>query len=275
MKKYFDIGRHYDSITDGWRYIFGDNFHFGYFKTPEDDLDSATGNLIDELASFCNLGPETKILDAGCGIGTPAIHLHDKFGSDITGISTSKKGIDLANSRTRGMGYEGKIRFMVADMIATGFPEKSFDVVWIMESSHLIKNKKYLIHECYRLLKPGGKILLADITLKNEMNLIVRLKSFFRLINLLKTFGRGRLKTPEHYTSLLRASGFKNIFSKNIGNEVQETFKWWEGNIIKNRSKLINVMDESSIARFEKAVENLRYFFGGKYFCYSLFMAEK
>ena len=26
MKKYFDVGCHYDSITEGWRYIFGDNF---------------------------------------------------------------------------------------------------------------------------------------------------------------------------------------------------------------------------------------------------------
>lgn len=275
MNKYFDIGYHYDSITDGWRYIFGENFHFGYFKTPEDDLNRATDSLIDELAALGNLGPETKILDAGCGIGSPAIYLCDKFSSDITGISTSKEGINIANSRIQGNKYQGKIRFMVEDMVTTGFHERSFDVIWLMESSHLIKNKKVLFDECYRLLKPGGNILLSDIILRKEINTIIRLRNIFRLINLLKTFGRGRLETIEYYTCLLHESGFKKVFSKKIGNEVEGTLNWWETNIVKNRSNLIKIMDEKSIMRFEKAIENFRYFFRENLFCYCLLNAEK
>jgi 27-O-demethylrifamycin SV methyltransferase len=275
MKKYFDIGRHYDSITEGWRYILGENFHFGYFKTPDDDLNIATDNLIDELASLGKLGPETKILDAGCGIGNPAIYLHDKFGSDITGISISKKGVDLANRRIQGDKYKGKIRFMVSDMTSTGFPDKSFDVIWVLESSHLIKNKGLLFDECYRLLKPGGDILLADILVNKEFNLIFKLKNIFKLINLIKTFGKGKSETPEHYIDLLRKSGFKNIFSRNIGKEAAETLNGWWKNIIKNRSSLIKVLDEKGIKRFEKSIEDLKYFFGKGLNCYYLFKAEK
>jgi Cyclopropane fatty acid synthase and related methyltransferases len=275
MKKYFDIGRHYDSITEGWRYILGENFHFGYFKTPDDDLNIATDNLIDELASLGKLGPETKILDAGCGIGNPAIYLHDKFGSDITGISISKKGVDLANRRIQGDKYKGKIRFMVSDMTSTDFPDKSFNVIWVLESSHLIKNKGLLFDECYRLLKPGGDILLADILVNKEFNLIFKLKNIFKLINLIKTFGKGKSETPEHYIDLLRKSGFKNIFSRNIGKEAEETLNGWWKNIIKNRSSLIKVLDEKGIKRFEKSIEDLKYFFGKGLNCYYLFKAEK
>lgn len=275
MKKYFDIGRHYDSITEGWKYIFGDNFHFGYFKTPEDDLNRATDNLIDELSSFCKLGPETKILDAGCGIGAPAIYLHDKFGSDITGISISKKGVDLANSRIMGSRYKDKVRFMVADMTATGFADKSFDVIWVMESSHLIKNKALLFDECYRLLKPGGYILLSDVLINKNFNLIIKLKFLFQIINLIKTFGKGSTETPERYTELLCQSGFKNIFSKNISNEVEPTLDCWRKNITENRSNLRGVLDESGIKRFEKSVEILKFFFKKGFNCYYLFGAEK
>ncbi|PKN39095.1 MAG: hypothetical protein CVU62_02535 [Deltaproteobacteria bacterium HGW-Deltaproteobacteria-2] len=275
MKKYFDIGRHYDSITEGWKYIFGDNFHFGYFKTPEDDLNRATDNLIDELSSFCKLGPETKILDAGCGIGAPAIYLHDKFGSDITGISISKKGVDLANSRIMGSRYKDKVRFMVADMTATGFADKSFDVIWVMESSHLIKNKALLFDECYRLLKPGGYILLSDVLINKNFNLIIKLKFLFQIINLIKTFGKGSTETPERYTELLCQSGFKNIFSKNISNEVELTLDCWRKNITENRSNLRGVLDESGIKRFEKSVEILKFFFKKGFNCYYLFGAEK
>lgn len=275
MKKYFDIGRHYDSITEGWKYIFGDNFHFGYFKTPEDNLNKATDNLIDELSSFCKLGPETKILDAGCGIGAPAIYLHDKFGSDVTGISISKKGVDLANSRIEGSRYKDKVRFMVADMTATGFANKSFDVIWVMESSHLIKNKALLFYECYRLLKPGGYILLSDVLINKKFNLIIKLNFLFQIINLIKTFGKGNTETPEHYTELLCQSGFKNIFSKNISNEVEPTFNYWRKNITDSRSNLIKVLDESGIKRFEKSIETLKYFFKKGFNCYYLFRAKK
>jgi 27-O-demethylrifamycin SV methyltransferase len=275
MKKYFDIGRHYDSITEGWKYIFGDNFHFGYFKTPEDDLNRATDNLIDELSSFCKLGPETKILDAGCGIGAPAIYLHDKFGSDITGISISKKGVDLANSRIKESRYKDKVRFIVADMTATGFADKSFDVIWVMESSHLIKNKALLFYECYRLLKPGGYIFLSDVLTNKKFNLIIKSKYLFQIINLIKTFGKGNTETPERYTELLCQSGFKNIFSKNISNEVEPTLNCWRKNITENRSNLIRVLDESGIERFEKSVETLKCFFKKGFNCYYLFGAEK
>ena len=275
MNEYSDIGRHYDSITDGWRYIFGENFHFGYFKTPEDDLNKATDNLIDALASLGKLGPQTKILDAGCGIGTPAVYLHAKFGAEITGISISKKGVDLANVRIQSVNHDGKIRFMAADMTATGFPPESFDVIWVMESSHLVQDKKLLFDECYRLLKPGGEILLCDVLVNDKFNFIFLVKNIFSVINTIKTFGRARAETPRRYTELMRQSGFKNIFSRDIGAETAPTFDWWGKNILEKRSDLIKVFDEKKIKRFQKSIATLKYFFREGYECYYLFRAEK
>lgn len=275
IKKYFDIGYHYDSITEGWRYIFGDNFHFGYFKTPEDDLNRATNNLVDELASLGKLGPTTEILDAGCGIGAPAVYLHDKFGSDITGISTSEKGVDLANCRIQGNTYKNKVRFMVSDMIATDFPDASFDVIWVMESSHLIKNKKLLFDEFYRLLKPGGEILLADVMVRKKFNMIFKLINVLKLINVIKTFGKGKAATPESYKELLIRSGFENIFVRDISKETEKTLDWWRENIKRNFINLRELFKEEEIKRFEKSIDTLKNFFKGDYNCYYLFRALK
>ncbi len=275
MIKHFNIGRHYDAITDGWRYIFGDNFHFGYFKTPEDNLDKATDHLIDELASLCSLESSTKILDAGCGIGTPAIYLNHKYGSAITGVSTSSKGISIAGKRIPNQEAKKSICFMVADMTATGFPDESFDVVWVMESSHLIQDKELLMKEFHRLLKPGGHVLLADVMLSRQINTVFRLKNIFKFITLLRAFGRGKLETSDYYASLMRQTGFKNIFAKNIKKEAEGTLDWWEKNIEKNRSKLLEIMKTSEINAFEKAVAVLRYFFREDYFCYYIIRAEK
>lgn len=275
MKKYFDIERHYNAITNGWKYILGENFHFGYFKIPDDDLKAATDNLIDELALLGKLGHKTVILDAGCGIGTPAAYLHDKFGSDVTGISTSSVGINLAKNKYNGSKYKDKVRFIVADMTATGFPDKSFDVIWVMESSHLISDKALLFKECYRLLKPGGNILLSDILADKKYNLMIKLKTIFQIINMIKTFGKGTIETPERYIELLHRAGFKNIYSKDISNEVKPTLNRWKRNIIKNRASLDQAFDENGIRKFETSIETLKYFFREGFLCYYLFSAEK
>jgi 27-O-demethylrifamycin SV methyltransferase len=273
--KYFDIGRHYDSVTEGWRHIFGDDFHFGYFRTPQDSLDTATDNLIDELAALGRFGPDKKILDAGCGIGGPAFYLHDKFGSPITGISISKKGIDLASEGLRSGKYQGKVGFMVADMTATGFPDESFDIAWVMESSHLIQNKKLLFDECYRLLKPGGEILLCDVLVSDKFDFIFKVKNVFELINIVKTYGRGRAETPQCYTQLMRQAGFKNIISRDISKEAAPTLERWGKNIAETRSDLIKVFDATQIRRFEKSIETLKYCFREGYNLYYVFRAEK
>ncbi|MBN1364216.1 MAG: methyltransferase domain-containing protein [Syntrophaceae bacterium] len=275
MKKYFDVGYHYDSITEGWRYIFGDNFHIGYFKTLEDNLDRATDNLIDELASLCKLGPKTKILDAGCGIGAPAVYLYDKFGSDITGISISRKGVELANSRIQGNKYNGKIRFIVADMTSTGFPDKSFDVIWMMESSHLALNKALLFDECYRLLRPGGFVLLSDVLRSEKYNFVFKFKNIFQLVNMIKTFGGGITETPQRYIELLRKSSFKNIFFRDVSKETETTFNSWHENIIRNKNVLIKVFGKCEIKRFERSIETFKYLFSEKFKYYYLFRAEK
>ncbi|MBN1364221.1 MAG: methyltransferase domain-containing protein [Syntrophaceae bacterium] len=275
IRQYFNAGLHYDSITAGWRYILGDNFHFGYFKSPDDDLDTATNNLIDKLASLGKLGPETKILDAGCGIGNPAFYLHKKFGSDITGVSTSKKGVDLANSLIGEDKYKGKIRFRLLDMTATGFPDAGFDVIWVMESSHLIRNKKLLFDECYRLLKPGGLVLLADVMIDKKHNFIFKLKNFFKLLNTIKTFAKAHPATPERYSELLSASGFKKIILKDIGEKTEQTLNWWQRNIMANRSNLLKIMDAREIRRFEKAIGTFQYLFKKGIIYYCLFSAEK
>jgi cyclopropane fatty-acyl-phospholipid synthase-like methyltransferase len=87
---------HYDSVTDAWGLILGDSFHYGYFKSGDMDLKSATDCLIDLLAGMDTIDEKSKILDVGCGTGRPAFYLHEKYNCQITGISTSKKGVAVA-----------------------------------------------------------------------------------------------------------------------------------------------------------------------------------
>jgi MPBQ/MSBQ methyltransferase len=67
-----------------------------------------------------------------------------------------KRGTELANEQ--GV---GNAKFMVKDALKMEFPDNSFDIVWACESGEHMPDKKKYIDEMMRVLKPGGKFVMA------------------------------------------------------------------------------------------------------------------
>lgn len=249
---------HYDSITDAWKSIFGDNFHFGFFSSPNLTLDEATDALIDSMASRGEISEGTRVLDVGCGIGSPAFYLHRKYGCDISGISTSEAGIAQAQKESRNRGYDGKVRFRVGDGLNNGFEDEAFDVVWVMESSHLMPNKKKLLAECFRVLKPGGVMLLCDVmlrrsyTLSDRLDLLRQMKFDFvsgTLANF-QSFGWIRMEPFETYIRCAREIGFVDVQLTDISEQAIPTFQFWKANLVANEKKVLESLTRRQIESF-------------------------
>jgi 27-O-demethylrifamycin SV methyltransferase len=281
-KPSMDPASHYDAITDAWRYIFGDNFHFGYFKTPETRLNEATDALIDKLANLGRISEESKVLDVGCGIGNPAFHLHEKFGCTVTGISTSQKGIELAKRNSEVKGFSSKVQFQIADGTRNGFSSQSFDIVWVLESSHLMK-KKRLFGECYRVLRNGGQLLLCDLMLKKRPSVVEHFQYLARLKlayplgfwSMKKAFGRGKTETFEYYTTGIKEAGFVDVEQVDVTNEVIPTLDHWRSNIAIHREEILQTLTPNQVSDFVAASNLLDYFYRHGVHGYGLIKAIK
>jgi len=257
--------KHYNYVTDAWKEFMGDNFHFGYFETEETELPAATNALIDKMAGLCRITRSSKILDVGCGIGEPALYIHKKFKCAVTGISTSERGVQLAAERSGERGCGGAVSFRVADGMNNGFPDQSFDIVWVMESSHLMPDKKKLFRECYRVLKKSGTMVLCDIVVL-EVLPFVRLAArnlplIPKYVQLGKTWGYPNVNSMGTYCNGLIEAGFTEVTAVNITEKTLPTMRRWIQNARANGEKNVGRFTRKDVLQFIRGCEALDAFF--------------
>jgi len=117
------------------------------------------GKLVDVLAEQ----KERCLLDVGCGGGQSAIRLKERYPHlCLAGIDLSTGQIARARRRAQRKGYA--IQFEVADAQTLPFPDASFDVVYSFGSAKHWPDPLRGFGECWRVLKPGGELLVADAT---------------------------------------------------------------------------------------------------------------
>ncbi len=121
-----------------------EHLHSGGLKTTQDQ------------AQRLSLGPETRVLDIGCGIGGPARYLAANFGCQIHGVDLTPEMIETGQILTERCGLSDKITLQVGDARDLAFPDASFDVVWCQNVTMNIPDKVGFLAGVHRVLKPGG-----------------------------------------------------------------------------------------------------------------------
>ena len=102
-----------------------------------------------------------RVLDVGCGEGDTVALLCREFGFDAVGADLSGKLIDKGRERHPGL----DLRRMEAEFL--DFESKSFDAVLMECSLSVFRLQEDAAFEAYCLLKPGGKLIITDLYIKN------------------------------------------------------------------------------------------------------------
>src|SRR5262249_51577782 len=114
------------------------------------------------LADVARIGPDARVLDAGCGVGGSAVWLARHTGARVLGLTLSPRQARHARAFARHHDVARQVEIGVRDYLHTHLPDRSFDVVWALESSCYAADKRAFLREAFRLLAPGGRLVLGD-----------------------------------------------------------------------------------------------------------------
>ena len=135
---------------------------FGYFASDGhqpprsgrllNSLKSAVGFAFPPLIAYLPLESRGTFLDLGCGNGDLVRAMHD-YGWDAVGVDLDPAAVQFA--RKRGLDVR------LGSLADQGYPSDTFDAIILSHSIEHVSDPILILKECHRILKTGGRLILA------------------------------------------------------------------------------------------------------------------
>ena len=206
------VANSYDAWTEDGilEFYWGEHIHLGYYGNPPREMDFLTAKIdfVHEMVRWgglATLPAGTTVLDVGCGIGGSSRILARDYDFEVTGVTISPKQVERATALTP-VGVTAK--FQVDDAMNLSFPDASFDVVWSIEAGPHMPNKATFARELLRVLKPGGKLVVADWNQRDDRRIPLNWWEKPVMTQLLDQWAHPKFSSIEEFSELLEATGF-------------------------------------------------------------------
>jgi len=204
-----------NAYKDSWDLNNSLAIHYGYRDKGVRTFADSLQRMNAVMAESAGIREGETVLDAGCGVGGSSIFLAQHYGATVKGITLSPRQVQHAEINAEKKEVTGQVKFQLMDYCATDFPDHSFDVVWGCESICYAANKEQFIKEAYRLLRPGGRLVVADgLVTKYEHNRNPVIRQW------LDGWQVNYLETADRFQGYMQQTGFSDIQFRDISREV-------------------------------------------------------
>jgi ubiquinone/menaquinone biosynthesis C-methylase UbiE len=184
---------------------------------------SAQSQMAHLLAKTARLGPGDTVLDCGFGYADQDILWAEEYRpARITGLNITPNQVRIGRERVRLTGLEGVIRLEQGSATEIPFGAGEFDIVFALESAMHFKTRADFLREAFRVLRPGGRLVMADMCQKTdrESGAGLRRRLRYRYWRGLIAFPEANVWTAQRYLAELARAGFQKTRLESLSADV-------------------------------------------------------
>ena len=240
-----NVAHHYD-ISDDLYDLFLDpkrQYSCAYFKSENENLETAQNNKIDHLIKKLNLKPNQKVLDIGSGWGSLAIEIAKKTKCEVTGITLSENQYRYSLNKAKENNLENQVQFKLVDYRNLN---KKFDKIVSVGMFEHVGRKFYntFFRQVNNLLNDGGLALIHTIgSIDGPRDPQPWITKYI--------FPGGYTPSMSELAPPIEKSGLIISDIEVLRMHYSHTLRHWKERCISNKSKILEMFDEKFFRMWE------------------------
>lgn len=246
-----NIREHYDLSNDFFVSFLDPTLTYScaMFRKEKDSLEEAQINKLECVIAKAGITDQDHVLEIGCGWGSFAIEAARRTGCRVSGITVSRKQLELARQRVKDARLEDRIDIQLCDYRhIQGRFSKIVSIEMIEAVGHAGMKPFFLA--CEKALEPGGRMVIQAITIPDRKYNAYRFSSDWIRKHI---FPGGHLPSLGAMAKALAATSSLNIVElAQFGSHYARTLEIWRGTLLDRREMVLALgYDQAFLRKWE------------------------
>lgn len=141
----------------------GEDIHVGVYRHPDEQVYNASRRAVALMAEqLPRIDADTRVIDLGSGYGGSMRWLAREYGCPTVGLNLSERENERGRRQNAEQGLDHLVEIVDGSYEDVPYQDESFDVVWSQDAMLHSGNRRRVLEEAVRILRPGGHFVFTD-----------------------------------------------------------------------------------------------------------------
>ncbi len=248
-----EVAREYYNSDDADNFYFtvwgGEDLHIGLYQSEDEDIFTASRRTVQRMAELASLDSSKKLLDLGGGYGGSCRYLAKTFGCSCVNVNISETENERGRKMNEEQGLADLVEIVDGDFENVPCEDNSFDVVWSQDAFLHSGDRRKVMEEVSRVLKPGGQFVFTDPMMADDCPKDV-LQPILDRIHL-DTMG-----SPGFYRETLKNLGFEEVTFDDHTEQLPRHYGRVYKELESREDEVSKVVSQDYIERMKKGLQH-------------------